>query len=156
MPTRATTASAPPLLHVRVQPRARRSEVVGWHGDALRVRVTAPPADGAANRAVTDLLAGALGIPASRIALVRGATSRDKLFRVERLSPSDVRTRLSLPRPPGERGRTSVSLSRTGVRGPPEAPSFPTIPSLLTRFLGQFDRCFVIEENRLVIVVSRW
>jgi len=76
---------------------------VGWHGDALRVRVTAPPADGAANRAVTDLLAGALGIPASRIALVRGATSRDKLFRVERLSPFEIRARLSLALPSGER-----------------------------------------------------
>jgi uncharacterized protein YggU (UPF0235/DUF167 family) len=68
--------------------------VVGWQGEALRVRVTARPADGEANRAVTDLLAGALGVAASRIALVRGATSRDKLFRVERLSPSDVRARL--------------------------------------------------------------
>jgi uncharacterized protein len=97
MPTRATTGNAPPLLHVRVQPRARRNEVIGWQGDALRVRVTAPPADGAANRAVTDLLAEALGIAASRITLARGATSRDKLFRVEGLSPSAVRARLPLP-----------------------------------------------------------
>jgi len=97
MPTRATAASEAPLLHVRVQPRARRNEVVGWQGDALRVRVTAPPADGAANRAVADLLAGALGVAASRIALVRGAASRDKLFRVERLSLDDLRARLPLP-----------------------------------------------------------
>jgi uncharacterized protein len=98
MPTRATAASEAPLLHVRVQPRARRNEVVGWRGDALRVRVTAPPADGEANRAVTDLLAGALGVAASRIVLVRGAASRDKLFRVERLSPRDARARLAPPR----------------------------------------------------------
>ena len=103
MPTRATTASAPPLLHVRVQPRARSNEVVGWQGDALRVRVTAPPAHGEANRAVTDLLAEALGVAASRIALVRGAASRDKLFRIERLSLGDVRARLSPPLPGGER-----------------------------------------------------
>ena len=102
MPTRATAASEAPLLHVRVQPRARRNEVVGWQGDALRVRVTAPPADGLANRAVTNLLAGALGVAASRIALVRGAASRDKLFRVERLSLGDVRARLSLLLPGGE------------------------------------------------------
>jgi uncharacterized protein YggU (UPF0235/DUF167 family) len=44
---------------------------------------------------VTDLLARALGLPASAVALVRGAASRDKLFRIERLSPSDVRVRLS-------------------------------------------------------------
>jgi uncharacterized protein (TIGR00251 family) len=80
---------------VRVQPRARRTEVVGWRDEALWVRVTAPPADGLANRAVTDLLARALGLPASAVALVRGAASRDKLFRIERLSPSDVRVRLS-------------------------------------------------------------
>ena len=104
MPTRATTASAPPLLHVRVQPRARSNEVVGWQGDALRVRVTAPPADGEANRAVTDLLAGALGVAASRIVLVRGAASRDKPFRIERLSPSDLRARLS-PSPLRGEGR---------------------------------------------------
>ena len=94
MPDRATPDSEAPLLHVRVQPRARRDEVVGWQDDALRVRVTAPPADGLANRAVTDLLARALGLPASRLALVRGAASRDKLFRIERLSSADVRQRL--------------------------------------------------------------
>ena len=104
MPTRATTASALPLLHVRVQPRARSNEVVGWQGDALRVRVTAPPAAGEANRAVTDLLAEALGVAASRIALVRGAASRDKLFRIERLSPSALRARLS-PSPLRGEGR---------------------------------------------------
>jgi uncharacterized protein (TIGR00251 family) len=104
MPTRATTASAPPLLHVRVQSRARSNEVVGWQGDTLRVRVTAPPAHGEANRAVTDLLAEALGVAAARIALVRGAASRDKLFRVDRLSPSDLRARLS-PSPLGGEGR---------------------------------------------------
>lgn len=103
MPARATAASPETrLLHVRVQPGARRNEILGWRGDALRVRVTAPPTEGQANHAVTDLLAHALGIAASRIVLARGATSRDKLFRVERLSPSDVRARLA--RPPGERG----------------------------------------------------
>ena len=95
MPGKGTPSPEAPLLHVRVQPRARRNEVVGWQDDALRVRVTAPPADGLANRAVTDLLARALGLPASQVALVRGAASRDKLFRIERLSPADVRLRLA-------------------------------------------------------------
>ncbi len=97
MPGRATPSSDGLLLRVRVQPRASRNEVVGWQDDALRVRVTAPPADGLANRAVTDLLARTLRLPASQIALVRGAASRDKLFRVARLSPSDVRLRLAAP-----------------------------------------------------------
>lgn len=97
MPGRVTPSSDGPLLRVRVQPRASRNEVVGWQDDALRVRVTAPPADGLANRAVTDLLARALRLPASQIALVRGAAARDKLFRVARLSPSEVRLRLAAP-----------------------------------------------------------
>lgn len=95
MPGRATPSPEGPLLHVRVQPRASRNELVGWQDDALRVRVTAPPADGLANRAVTDLLARALGLPASQVSLVRGAASRDKIFRIARLSPSDVRLRLT-------------------------------------------------------------
>lgn len=82
------------LLHVRVQPRARRNEVVGWQGPTLRVRVTAAPADGEANRAVTGLLADAFGVPASRVTLVRGAAARDKVFRVERLSLAELRARI--------------------------------------------------------------
>jgi uncharacterized protein len=67
-----------------VQPRARRNEVVEQPGGVFRVRVTAAPEGGAANRAVIALLAEALGVAPSRIALVRGAASRDKLFRIER------------------------------------------------------------------------
>ena len=82
------------LLHVRVQPRARRNEVVGWQGPTLRVRVTAVPAEGEANRAVTGLLADAFGVPASRVTLVRGAAARDKVFRVEGLSLAELRARI--------------------------------------------------------------
>ena len=82
------------LLPVRVQPRARRNEVVGWQGAALRVRVTAPPTDGRANQAVVELLAAVLGLPRASIALVSGAASRDKLLRVERHSLADLRARL--------------------------------------------------------------
>jgi uncharacterized protein len=67
-----------------VQPRARRNEVVEAPGGIFRVRVTAAPADGAANRAVIGLLAEALGVAPSRVELVRGAASRDKLFRIDR------------------------------------------------------------------------
>lgn len=70
------------LLHVRVQPKARANAVKGWHGDALRVSVTAAPEDGRANRAVVDLLAEILDVAPSSISLVRGAASRDKWFRL--------------------------------------------------------------------------
>jgi len=91
MPARATPARpAPALLHVRVQPRARRDEVIGWDEGTLRLRVTAAPHDGEANRAVSRLLADTFGISLSRIVLVRGAASRDKFFRIE---PSGVEPR---------------------------------------------------------------
>jgi hypothetical protein len=72
------------LVQVRVQARARRNEIVEQPDGSFRVRVTAAPADGEANRAVIALLAEAFGVAPSRIALVRGAASRDKLFRIER------------------------------------------------------------------------
>jgi hypothetical protein len=82
------------LLTVRVEPRAPRSEVAGWRGSALRVRVTAPPADGEANRAVAALLARTFGVALSSVELVKGARSRDKVFRVSQLSVDDLRARL--------------------------------------------------------------
>ena len=82
------------LLPVRVQPRASRDEVVGWQGGALRVRVTAAPADGRANRSVAALLAAACDVPVSAVELVRGHASRDKLFRVGALSLAAIRARL--------------------------------------------------------------
>jgi uncharacterized protein len=94
---------------VLVRPRASRDEVMGWVGSALRVRVTAPPAGGAANEAVRDLLARTLGCARSAIEIVRGAGARTKLVRVAGLSPGELRARLSSswggasaasPRPP--------------------------------------------------------
>jgi uncharacterized protein len=78
------------VLAIRVQPRARRDEVVGWQGTTLRVRVTAPPAEGRANQAVIALLASALGVPRSSIGLVSGAAGRDKLVRIGRYSLEEI------------------------------------------------------------------
>jgi uncharacterized protein len=93
------TARTPPrpdgeLLSVRVQPRAGRNQVVGWHGDALRVRVTAAPQAGEANHAVITLLAEAFAVPRSAVELVRGVAARDKLFRVAGYSLEELRGRL--------------------------------------------------------------
>ena len=82
---------------MRVEARARQSAVLGWHGAALRVRVTAAPVDGDANRAVAALLGRTFGVPVSAVTLVSGASSRDKLFRVGRLSLGDLRARLGAP-----------------------------------------------------------
>lgn len=69
-------------LRVRVTPRAARAGVQLRADGGIAVRVTAPPEDGRANRDATRLLAGALGIAKTRLTLLRGATARDKLFRV--------------------------------------------------------------------------
>lgn len=69
------------VIAVRVTPKARREDLVR-NGDTLRAWVREPPEDGRANAAVLALLASALGIPRSRLALIRGHTSREKLFRV--------------------------------------------------------------------------
>jgi uncharacterized protein (TIGR00251 family) len=83
------------LLHVRVQPRAARTGIAGWRADgALSVRVTAAPVDGQANAAVGALLAEALGVRASAVEIVRGATGRDKYVRVAGLTLDDVIRRL--------------------------------------------------------------
>ena len=70
------------LLDVRAQPRAGRNEIGTVGSGRLRIRVTAAPADGKANAAVIRLLAGYLGVAASRIELVTGHRGRDKRFRV--------------------------------------------------------------------------
>ena len=68
-------------IAVRVTPRAGREAIEP--GDPLRIRVTAPADEGRANEAVRQLLAKALGIAPSRLTLLRGQTSRDKLFQIE-------------------------------------------------------------------------
>jgi uncharacterized protein len=82
------------VLAVHVQPGARRSEVVGPHGDALKVKVTAPPVDGKANRAVGELLAATFELPRDAVELLTGASSRRKRFRLTGVSSDDVATRL--------------------------------------------------------------
>ena len=63
-------------------PRAARDEVVGWETGVLRVRVTAPPVEGQANRAVVAVVARALGVRPSAVTLVTGERGRDKVFEV--------------------------------------------------------------------------
>lgn len=84
-------------LRVRVQPGASRSEVIGWQGQCLRVRVQAPPLEGRANAAVIDLLAKALDVPRRRLRLERGEATREKVIAVEGLEEADIRQRLERP-----------------------------------------------------------
>ena len=85
-------------IRLRVQPRASRTEVVGAHGDVLRVRLTAAPVDGAANEALVRFLAELLGVSKGAVQLVGGETGRTKLVKVEGISEPQARARL-LPSP---------------------------------------------------------
>jgi uncharacterized protein (TIGR00251 family) len=78
-------------LTVHVQPRASRSEIVGLHGAALKVRLQAPPVDGAANAALVALLADRLGVPRRAVRIVAGATSRSKTVEIEGTTEAAVR-----------------------------------------------------------------
>lgn len=82
-------------LRVRLTPRASRDEVTLRPDGSLAVRVTAPPVDGRANTALERAVASALRIAPSRVALVRGARSREKTLLVEGLDEQAVRERLS-------------------------------------------------------------
>jgi uncharacterized protein (TIGR00251 family) len=79
---------------VRVSPRASKDEIVGIHGDALKVRVTAPPVEGRANEALVAFLADQLGVRKGQVEIVAGATSRRKTIRVVGLWPQEVGERL--------------------------------------------------------------
>jgi uncharacterized protein (TIGR00251 family) len=103
------TAGRPPivqdgqdvLLAIRVQPRASRNQVVATGGESGRqgperitIRLTVPPVEGAANTACRSLLADRLGIAQSRIRIVRGETSHNKLLRIRDAEASTILARL--------------------------------------------------------------
>jgi hypothetical protein len=71
------------VLALHVQPGAKRTEVGGVHGEALKLRRAAPPVDGKANAALLRFLADAFGVPLRNVALLRGEASRAKQVRIE-------------------------------------------------------------------------
>ncbi len=79
---------------VRVQPRASRSGVDGVHGDAVRVRVTAPPVEGAANEAVVEVIAEWLGVPRRTVTIIAGASGRSKVVEVAGATADQVTRQL--------------------------------------------------------------
>jgi uncharacterized protein len=83
------------VLRVRVSPGARRAGLAGLHGDALRVRVAAPPEGGAANRELVRLIAELLGVPSRDVEIAAGAGARDKRVHVRGLGADEVRARLA-------------------------------------------------------------
>jgi uncharacterized protein (TIGR00251 family) len=71
------------ILDISVSPNAKKTELVGWHDGALRVRLSAPPVDGAANEALRRWLSEQLQVPQARIELLRGASGRRKQWALD-------------------------------------------------------------------------
>ena len=81
-------------LKLRIVPNAKRDEVTGEHGDAVKIKIAAPALDGKANEAVLELLAEKLGIHRRDITLIAGEKSRDKLVEIAGLDATEARGRL--------------------------------------------------------------
>ena len=95
---RPTPLSAPAscTLAIKAIPNAPRNEVVGWLGDALKVKVHAPPVEGKANEALCEFLAESLNLPKRAVSVLRGDTSRQKAVRIEGLDLAAVKARLGV------------------------------------------------------------
>lgn len=70
------------LITLHVQPGARRTEVAGLHGDALKIRLAAPPVEGKANAKLVEFLAESFAVPARAVRVVRGEKSREKVVEI--------------------------------------------------------------------------
>lgn len=89
------SAGARALIKLRVVPNARRTEVVGDYGEAIKIKIHAPALEGKANAALLDFLAERLRVAAGGVELIAGEKSRDKTVAVSGLSAEEVRKRLS-------------------------------------------------------------
>jgi len=78
-------------LRLHIQPGAKKTEAVGLHGEALKIRLAAPPVDGKANAALIAFLADQLGVPRAAIAILSGDSSRAKRVRIDGVDPARVR-----------------------------------------------------------------
>ncbi len=87
-------ASPSTRVRLRVSPGARRTELVGRHGEAWKVRVAAAPEQGRANEAVLDLLSRELELPRRSMSIVSGHTARDKVVLLEGIDPAESDRRL--------------------------------------------------------------
>ncbi len=82
------------LLKLHIQPGAKQTEVAGLHGEALKIRLAAPPVDGRANDCLIAFLADRLAVAKRRVELVGGASSREKRVRISGIDAATARARL--------------------------------------------------------------
>lgn len=82
------------FVRLHVQPRASKNEIAGIHGDSLKVRLTSPPVEGAANSLLIEFMAKRLGVSRSKVEIVAGEKSRHKTLKIEGLSKAEAATSL--------------------------------------------------------------
>jgi uncharacterized protein len=92
IPIRDTPSGA--IFQVKVHPRAKKDAITGVVGDALKLALTAPPAEGSANDACITFLAEVLNVPRSSVTIAAGETSRNKVIRIAGVSAAQVEDRL--------------------------------------------------------------
>jgi uncharacterized protein (TIGR00251 family) len=93
-----TQAPETATLSIRIQPRASKNDVVVMENGKLKIRLTAPPVDGAANEALVKFLADTLSVPKSQVEIVSGHTSREKIVRISGISPDAADRLLNNPK----------------------------------------------------------
>lgn len=91
----ASDTPAAARIEVRLRPGASREELAGFRDGILQARVSAPPVEGRANRALCRLIAKRVGVAPSRVRVVRGERSRTKLVEVAGVEPAALRAALS-------------------------------------------------------------
>lgn len=96
MPDYLTATEEGVILALKVQPRSSKNQLVGLHEGALKIKLTAPPVAGSANKCCCDFIAQLLSVPARDIAIITGATSRHKRVLVKGLNRCDVVERLGV------------------------------------------------------------
>lgn len=82
------------VIKIKVQPRASKSRIAGLLGDSLKVTLTAPPVDGAANMACIEFFARLMGLPKSRIEIISGQTGRTKLLKIFGIKSADLKEKI--------------------------------------------------------------
>ena len=92
--SRGTAASC--TLAIKAIPNAPRNAVVGWLGDALKIKIHAPPVEGRANEALCEFLAEILGVPGRAVTVLRGDTSTRKIIHIAGLKTEAVKARLNV------------------------------------------------------------
>lgn len=86
-------------LRIHVQPNAKRNEIIGLHGESLKVKIKAPPEDGRANAELVAFIAEVLGVARAAVSLESGASSRAKMLLIVGVSAAQVRAALGITPP---------------------------------------------------------